>query len=384
MGSMFDKSALLARATAQTGLEDLGDVPYEPALDVLLASLERDAKLDAKGIANAENLVVSMFSKRLGLVKDRTENPAIAAETIVAPVFIIGLPRTGSTHLHALMAQINGARTPMFWEMSMPSPPPRLETFTTDPRVAQVQAMVDQLPVEFQQRHPLAAMRPEQCNALMDWSFINQAWTAMWEASSYRDWLFNNDYAPAFEAHHRMLQHLQWQVPGTWVLKYPKHMINLQALHARYPDAKFVWTHRDPGVVIPSVISFTSFYRSQNPAYDPQLFGREWAMLEEMVAHRGIAFRDSTPGVEENSIDVYFRDLMTDPHATLERISNHAGLSYDEGSRAAVQQWLDDHPRTKHGEHTYTAEEFGHSADALRKRFGFYIDRFDVPIERKG
>jgi Sulfotransferase family len=384
MSGSLDRDALLRTAIEQTGLDDVGDVPYTEALDVLIASWERDARLDERGYAAVGGLVVQMFAKRLGLVNDRRQNPGIADERIVAPVFIVGLPRTGSTHLHALMAQVTGARTPMFWEMSMPSPPPSAETFTTDPRVATVQAMVDQLPDSFQQRHPLAAMRPEQCNGLMDWSFINQAWTAMWEISSYRDWIYSIDYAPAFEAHRRMLQHLQWQVPGTWVLKYPKHMLALDALVRAYPDARFVWTHRDPGVVIPSVLSLTSFYRSQNPSYDPLLFGREWATLEEVVTARGMAARDRIPGMNERSIDVHFADLMRDPHGTVEAICDHAGLGYDAGSRVGVQRWLDDHPRTKHGEHRYTAEEFGLDAERLRQRFASYIERFNVPLERKG
>lgn len=382
MTARFDRDALVATAREHAELDDLGDLPFDEPLGMLLASFERDARLDEAGEAAVGRLVDQMLVKRLQLVRDRSAHPAIADEQITAPVFIVGLPRTGSTHLHALMAQVDGARTPMFWEMSAPSPPPRAETYETDPRIAQVQAVVDQLPEEFQRRHPLAADRPEQCNALMDWSFVNQAWTAMWEISSYRDWLFDSDYALGFEAHRRTLQHLQWQVPGTWVLKYPKHLINLEALLATYPDARFVWTHRDPGVVVPSVVSFTSYFRSQNPSYDPQLFGREWAMLEEAVARRGASARDRIDGVEERSLDVYYRDLMRDPHATIATICAHAGLDYTEASRAAVQAWLDDHPRTKHGEHRYAASDFGLDAEQLRRRFSFYIERFDVPIER--
>lgn len=383
-GARFDRDELVAKAVAQAGCDDLGDVPFEEPLDVLLASFERDARLDERGRATVEGTVVQTLVKRIGLVRDRREHPEIAREQIVAPVFIVGLPRTGSTHLHALMAQVDGARTPMFWEMTKPSPPPRAETYASDPRIAEVQAVVDQLPDAFLQRHPLAATRPEQCNALMDWSFVNQAWTAMWEISSYRDWLFDSDYHTAFEAHRRMLQHLQWQVPGTWVLKYPKHLINLPALLAAYPDARLVWTHRDPGVVIPSVVSFTGFYRSQNPSYDAALFGREWAMLEEMVARRGVDARDRLPGVEERSLDVHYRDLMRDPHATLAAICAHAGLDYGDASRRRVQRWLDDHPRTKHGEHRYAAADFGLDQERIRRRFAFYVERFGVEIESRG
>ena len=382
MGTRLDRDALVAKAMAQSGLEDLGDVPFEEPLEVLLASWGRDARLDENGERAAENLVLGMLAKRLQLVGDRKLHPAIAEEKIVAPVFIVGLPRTGSTHLHALMALIEGARTPRFWEMSQPSPPPRTETYLSDPRIGEIQRVVDGLGVDFQRLHVLSATRPEQCNGLMDWSFVNQAWTAMWEVTSYKEWLFDTDYSNAFEAHRRILQHLQWQVPGTWVLKYPKHMMALDALLRAYPDARFVWSHRDPGVVVPSALSLTSFYRSQNRSYDPMLFGREWALLEEICAHRGISVRDSTPGFEERCVDVYFGDLMADPHGELERICDLAGLTYSDRSRLQVQSFLDDNPRTKHGENRYSAETWGLSAEGLRRRFGFYIDRFNVPVER--
>jgi hypothetical protein len=380
---MFDIDGLLASAIARTGADDLGDIAYDEPLGMLVQSLERDAKLDASGVARASELIVSMFAKRLAVVRDRTAHPEIAQERIERPVFIIGLPRTGSTHLHALMTQVNGARTPLMWEMAMPSPPPHRETFTTDPRIALAQAGVDQLGPEFQRLHSLSATRPEQCNALMDWSFINQAWTASWEVTSYKEWLYSSDYVAAFAAHKQLLQHLQWQVPGTWILKYPKHLLNLPSLLAAYPDARFVWTHRDPGLVVPSALTLTSWFRSQNPSYDPVLFGREWATLEELIARRGVSSRDSIPGFEERCIDVYFQDLMSDPHGVVGQICELADLDYNETSHQQVQAFLDDNPRNKHGENRYAPEQFGLTADGLRRRFAFYIDRFEVPIESK-
>ena len=115
----------------------------------------------------------------------------------------------------------------------------------------------------------MAPMRPEQCNVLNDWSFFNQAWLATYEIPTYRDWLFNADYRPAFEAHRRTLQHLQWRTPARWVLKYPKHLLTLDALLETYPDARLVWTHRDPAVVLPSVVQLHRLHAFVDPGIRP-------------------------------------------------------------------------------------------------------------------
>lgn len=135
-------------AVAQTGLDDFGDVPFHEPLDVLTESLNREAKLEGARVDAARGTVVSLLAKRLALVADRNRFPEIANEQIIAPIFIVGLPRTGSTLLHGLMGAAEGVRVPMFWEMVMPSSPPEAATFDTDPRIAQAQAIVDRMPVD--------------------------------------------------------------------------------------------------------------------------------------------------------------------------------------------------------------------------------------------
>ena len=374
----LNRDELVAAAMAQTGLDDLGDVPFHEALDVLTGSLNREAKLEGARVDEARGTLVSLLAKRLALVDDRKRFPEIAEQQVVAPVFIIGLPRTGSTLLHGLMGRVAGVRVPMFWEMVMPSPPPDATTRDTDPRIAQVQAIADRVPEELQQRHPIAANRPEQCNLLNDWSFIHQALLASYEVPTYRDWLLNTDYAPAFMAHRHTLQHLQSRHPGQWVLKYPKHMIALEALLAEYPDARFVWTHRDPATVLPSVCSLTGYMRSPTPGYDPKRFGLEWALLEEIVLRRGLDVRDTLADADTRIHDLHYDDLMRDPVAAVGGICDRFGIAYDDASSASVAQYIADHPRTKHGEHRYAAEDFGLTRAGLHRRFGFYIERFGV------
>jgi hypothetical protein len=265
--------------------------------------------------------------------------------------------------------------------MQLPSPPPEAATFDTDPRIAQIQAVLDHIPEEMLQRHPMAPNRPEQCNMLNDWSLIHQALLAYYEIPSYRDWLFNADYRPAFEAHRRTLQHLQWHAPGQWVLKYPKHLIALEVLLETYPDARIIWTHRDPGVVIPSVCSFTGYIRSANPSYDPLRYGPEWTLFEELVLRRGLSVRDRMVDADTRIHDLSYRNLMADPVAAVGAAFDKFDIPFSDDSARSVQAWIDAHPQAEHGVHRYTAEEFGLDRDHLRERFSFYIDRFDVAPE---
>jgi hypothetical protein len=239
-----------------------------------------------------------------------------------------------------------------------------------------MQAAIDQMPPEMLVRHPMSATRPEQCNGLFDWAFINQAWMASYDIRAYKDWFLDADYSPMYTAHHRTLQQLQWKHPGRWVLKYPKHLLSLDALLAEYPDAVLVWTHRDPAKVVPSAISLTSFMRQSNdPGLDLVRFAREWVVIEELALQRGLATRDGDAN-QERHIDVDYDDLMRDPIESVRALCASMGVEFEESSRRAVQEWVDAHPRDAHGAHRYTPDEFGLDADRLRARFSFYSRRF--------
>jgi len=370
------RDQLLDAAREAAGLDDFGDVPFLEALDVLVDSYNHDVDL-AESVGDAfAAMLTGLLAKRLRLVADRVRHPEIAHEAVTAPIFIVGQPRSRSTHLHALLACVDGLRAPRSWEMNAPSPPPERATYESDPRIAMVQAGIDQMPAEMLVRHPMSATRPEQCNGLFDWAFINQAWMASYDIRSYRDWFFDADYAPMYTAHRRTLQQLQWKNPGRWVLKYPKHLLSLDALLAEYPDATLIWMHRDPARVVPSVISLTSFMRQSNdPTLDLVRFGREWVVIEELALHRGLAARDRDTDASRH-VDVDYEDLVRDPIESVGEVCAKAGVAFGDGSRNAVQQWLDDHPQNAHGSHRYTPEEFGLDGSRLRARFDFYARRF--------
>ncbi|WP_187366201.1 sulfotransferase family protein [Trebonia kvetii] len=375
---------LLYQASERVGLTDYGDLPFREGIDVLLWSLQHESGNPPERVAQiAASLVLPALVKRLRLVDDRKRYPEIAAQAVRAPIVITGLPRTGSTHLQALLATRPGARSPAEWEMRLPSPPPEAATAATDPRIAEVQRSIDERPgaARLQSIHPYGARRPEQCLGLIDWSFANQTYLAYQRIPSYYEWYLDADQRVVYEHHKRFLQHLQFRNPGEWVLKWPKHLFGLDALLEAYPDARIVWTHRDPARVVPSAVSFVGTLRSMNsPVFDPRRFGAEWSALEEMGLHRGLEVRDRVG--DDRFLDVQYNDLITDPVAAVSRIYEHFGLPVDDETIRRVGDFQEENPQGKHGAHDYTPEQFGFEPERVRRRFAAYTQRFGIERDR--
>jgi len=374
----------LDQATERVGLTDFGDLPFREGIDVLLWSLQHESGQPPERVASvAESLLLPALVKRLRLVDDRKRYPEIAGQQVRAPIVITGLPRTGSTHLQALLATRPGARSPQEWEMRLPSPPPQAATADTDPRIAEVQAAIDGRAgaARLQSIHPYGARRPEQCLGLIDWSFANNTYLAYQRIPSYYEWYLNVDQRVVYEHHKRFLQHLQFRNPGEWVLKWPKHLFGLDALLEVYPDARIVWTHRDPVRVVPSAVSFVGTLRSMNsPLFDPRRFGAEWSALEEMALHRGLEVRRSAG--DHQFVDVQYSDLITDPVAEVGRIYQRLGIPADDETLRRVGDFQEENPQGKHGAHQYTPEQFGFDPALVKRRFAAYTERFGIEPDR--
>lgn len=374
---------LMDRAAKSCGLSDYGDLPFREGLEVQLWAMEHESQLPPERLNALTDGIVNLLTKRLKLVDDRKKHPQIEDEVIKAPLIILGLPRTGSTHLHALMATRPNARAPLMWEMNVPSPPPDRETFYSDPRIKMVQSAIESRPdaEEMMKIHPTEATRPEQCIGLIDWSFVNFSVAASGRMPSYFEWFLNADHRAAYEHHHRMMQHLQWKVPGEWVLKYPKHVFSLYALLETYPDARIIWTHRDPAKVLASVCNFVgSIRKSLDPQFNAQRFGREWVAIEEMGLSRAMNVRHQLND-EKRFYDVHFQDLMSDPVKTVTGIYKYFDIPVDSETEANIANYQSENPKDKHGKHEYTPETYGLTIDHLRERFSAYSERFNVQSE---
>ena len=246
----LDEASLLTAASRRTGLDDFGDARVHDPLRRLLAAFEHEAALTVFGRMLVRRDLVRTLENRLHITDELRKHPDIEAGAIRAPLFIVGLPRTGTSILHELLAQDPSVRVPMSWEVMHPWPPPEAATFTSDPRIAMVDAhlaRIDRVLPDFKRIHPMGARLPQECVALMAHDVATLIHHTTHRVPSYQAWLESADLRWVYASHRRQLQYLQWKVPARqWVLKSPGHLWALDALLDVYPDARIIQTHRDP------------------------------------------------------------------------------------------------------------------------------------------
>jgi len=386
----LDGQALLAGARRRARLSDFGAPAVEEPLARLLESLRNEAQLNLMGRLAARQDLTRMLVNRLYLERDRQQNPGIAAQEIRRPLFIAGLPRSGSTLLYNLLAQDPANRVPLNWETMYPSPPPERATHETDARIALTDRQIgwfQWLQPEFRKIHPVAARLPEECVVILSHTFLSFQFSSMYFVPSYQSWMERQDLRPAYEFHRRFLQHLQWRCGAErWVLKAPPHLPALEALFAVYPDAGLILTHRDPLEVVASVASLHAVLRRTfSNAVEPTAVGPEVsAMLAGDIA-RGMDALDRGCAPPEKVLDVWYTDLLRDPIGTVRRIYAHFDLPLRREVEARMRRFPRENLQDKDGRHEYSLEEFGLDAETERDRYRFYCDRFSLQsVEQTG
>ena len=379
----LDREALLEKSRRLTGLSDFGDDRFRTALGVLLASFEGDARLNLLGRITVHSEIVRVLCNRLRLQRDRTIHPGIGREKIRRPIFITGLPRSGTTFLHAVMSRDPACRAPQVWEVMHPSPPPESSSYQVDPRIRHTRkelAWIEVLMPGFDRCHTIDAVLPQECIALTDHSFLSYVFESMYHVSSYRSWHDAQDKRPAYEYHLRFLQQLQWRCPGEhWVLKAPSHLMALDALFAVYPDAQVVMTHRDPLKVLPSCASFARVLRSPFTCdIDPRVLGAEVSRRWSDSARLATQMRQGRGELAGQFCDVAYPELLRDPMVVVQRIYRHFGRELTAGAMQAMQRFIAEHPKDKNGVHSYSLRQFGLDPETERHNFRGYIDYFGV------
>ena len=380
----LDEQRLLDSARHATRLEDFGDDLFLEPLRMLLRGLEAEARLTLIGRITAQRDTVGLLVNRLRLQDDRKRHPGIEEEQIRQPLFIVGLPRTGSTLLHHLLAQDPESRVVQSWEAMLPSPPPSREQYETDARIATAARQLgwlDALAPEFKAIHPLGAQLALECIAFMSPSFRCWRFNTMYRVPTYQDWLEGQDLLPAYRFHRRFLQHLQWGRPGgRWVLKAPSHMLAFEALLQTYPDARIVQTHRDPLTVLASVGSMTAvLYSAFSDDVDMLEIGREVSHRWSTGLERTLQFRGN--GQADRFVDVHYHELVRDPLTVVRRIYAHLDAPLTDAAEQRMRRFLAENPKDKHGPHRYSLETFGLDAADLAHRFKAYREHLGIPSE---
>jgi len=380
------EDSLLRAAQRATRLEDFGDEGFRPGLRRLLASLEADAQLSLFGRFVARRQLLELLEHRLRLIDWRRREPGIARERIARPLFVLGLPRTGTTLLHGLLAADPAARAPLSWEIDAPHPPPLAAEYETDPRIARTEKRFEQLRAlapGFQAIHPIGALMPQECIVLMAPEFMSMRFEMTFGVWGYQQWLLGQDRAGAYRFHHDFLQHLQWRGPkGRWVLKSPAHLDALETLIAQYPDAMIVQTHRDPIRVIPSVASLEmTMRRVCSDGVDPRRVGRENLAQWKHLLDRCVETRDRRPDIADRIVDVHYDRFVADPLGCVRSIYERFGLPLDRAAESRMRRHLEAHPRDLYGVHRYDLASFGLEAEEVERAFAGYRQRFGVRRE---
>jgi hypothetical protein len=382
----LDPESLLARARKATGLTDFGDPSFRSGYLRLLRSLEEDAKLSAFGRFFARRQIHELLVHRLELSAYRRQHPEVARQRIERPIFVIGLPRTGTSLLHGLLACDPAHRAPLSWEVDSPCPAPESASYETDPRIEAAEKRFEQvrrLAPGFQTVHPIGARLPQECIVLTASEFMSLRFEMCFDVSGYQQWMLEQDMRPAYRHHQRFLQHLQSRhARERWVLKSPGHLGPIDALFDVYPDALLIQTHRDPLRVIPSVASLELHMRRvASDRIDTTELGRQQRFVWKRLFEQGMAARDRMPERANQFIDLQFRDLVADPIGCVRRIYTHFGLELRAEAETRMRAYLAQHPRDEHGVHRYSLAQFGLDEGELRRDFEGYCERFDLPRE---
>jgi hypothetical protein len=387
----FEVEGIVAEASRRTGgLDDLGDGPFLEPLALFLESLEREARLNPVGRLIARERALLHTVNRVNYVNDRKRFPAIPDEQIVAPVFIIGFPRTGTTILHDILAQDPDSRAPLTWEVTFPSPPPDAATFDTDPRVAMCASMLPTPETEterdrrFKAMHPMGATLSQECVVMMGEAMCTPLFHNQFRVPTYEDWVDHDaDWSHVYAFHQRQLQHLQWRNHrDRWVLKTGAHMWGLEHLLRTYPDARIVFTHRDPVKSVTSYASLTSLVRSTgSDEVDPFEVAKDWTARLHHVVDHAMTVRNATSYPHATFYDMHFSDFVADQFGVVSDIYAAFDLPMTDEGAKRMQAFIADNPKGKHGLHTYTPEEFGIDPAAIRRDFAAYIEQYDLAAE---
>ena len=385
----LEKDFLMEEAVQATGLDDFGDGWFERPLEVLLDSVKREAQLNAAGEFSAMKMFHHVLRDRLYTQMWFGRHPEILARPLKNPVVIVGPMRSGTTRLHRLLAADQRFAHLRSFETISPVPRPEFEQVLAGEaedfrpklaaRILKVARLANPRTLSI---HPTGAYEPEEELGLVAASMYGMKWEAQWNVPSYAEWCHEESAIPAYRHMANLLRLIGWSQQESslrpWILKTPQHMLDLPALLEVFPDARLIFTHRDPKQVVGSAASLawnqTIIYSDHN---NPAQTGRDWLGKTATMIARMRAARDAIP--RERMIDVQYEDMETDWRGTMERVYRFLDLEM-EPAVAGMEDYLDRSARLKRHPHRYSLAEFGLREDEVNERFADYTETFGIPV----
>lgn len=367
----------------EVGSPDFGPEDYLPGLTALLQSMDYDPRFHEAGRRLAWGMVVGVLRGRAQAYAAMRAHPDFDAAPVTSPVVIVGVPRTGTTALHRLMAvdpRFQGLQT---WLLDSPRPRPPVETWHADPdfrrTMAQLEAQ-DAAAPDRRAAHFRAAEEVHECCMVLRQGFVSNLWSCSWSAPTYDAWRQSSSEAAAYAHYARCVQLIGANDPAKrWLLKNPGHIEQLDLLLAVFPDAKVIQTHRDPAKAVPSLVSLLMQMHPLMEEGRTQERGR--IMLRREVAKWSHAVRacDAVRARHPGRVlDVVHAEFHREPMRVLERIYAFIGMDIPGDSRAGFARRIAEKPELQHGAHRYRIEDYGMTPQEAREPFGDYVQRYDL------
>ena len=384
---MLDASAIIAEAEERVGLSD-PEPHLHRNLERLVASLNTDGRPSERTWTFAGRGMVNRTADRLEGLKWIRDFPEIADEPIEAPVFMMGLPRSGTTAFQYLFDHDSRFRLPRKWEVLTPQPPPGFDPASVARRMAEEEERTrfESPRIKgFEAMHLMDKHGPEEDGIFLDQAYATAGSQNLLNVPSFFDFLVDEvDFETVYGVHRRQLQLLQWRLPRPrWALKFPNHVLAMDAILKVYPDARMVMTHRDPVQITASIAKLTYTLRSARyDSVDKHEVGRQMLHFIRRHVDRIMAFTAGPNADRVVHVD-YYR-LLDDPAPVMRDV--HAGLGVESPAevQAAVSEWRRLNPKGARGSNPYALEEYGLDAEAVAELFADYMRRFDIPREQAG
>ena len=379
----FVAEELIREAQQQTGFDEFGEPSIREGLEVLLETYDRNI-LDPDGRKRCRERVVMQLATRLKCENAFRTITEIDNQEIVAPIFVTGLPRSGTSALLNLLVAAPENRGVLQWECQFPDPWPETKPGEEDFRYPYlVKALDDNRDSDFSKIHYVDADTPEECVLLHAYAFngVQLGFEIMLEP--YRSWLLAQDLVPLYQYQKRQMQMLNWRNPGKqWMLKAPAHMWAVDAILDVFPDARFIWCHREPVAVTASINSMNravmGMYAGNHDHMDKSAIGNAVMEWYAMSLEKGLSEREQRdPSL---FIDTSQSEFVSQPMAVVEKVYSGFGMELTDAARAAMHAHIDNNPKGKHGKHEYDVAEYGLTREIIEERFAFYTGDDRWPI----
>ena len=384
--SPFSAEEMIGLARRRTGLSDFGAEPFEEGLRVLLEAYHREAELNLFGRFAARWDVLRFLTNLLRLRDAELRDPAILGQEIPRPIFISGLPRTGSSFFHNLLAQDPDTLAPFTWEMIYPEPLKALGRGGRDLRAEKVDRQIARFArvvPDLTKAHPMTAYSTQECTEITAHVFQSLRLDTTHHVPSYRRWLDRTGHRTAYRFHRRFLQHLQRQKGrGRWIVKCPDHLFTLEAIFEVYPDARFVFLHRDPVKVMASVAQLTEVVRRPfTRRLDPHALGRQ--VNEHWLAGVNLLVEADAKGLFRPGTvrHLEYSALVADPFRTVTELYAQFDMPLEGAAAARIKTFIAERPNGGYAPRVMRLEDYGLCAPELREAYRGYMDHFDIGAE---